>query len=87
MQIGYDVVVKTFPRVVNQKMAIMANPRKRMCASSPCFCLVPDGEDYCGPACRDAGSKDVEITCQCDHTGCPVMSLAFAAGCFDQPIL
>lgn len=73
--------------MANQKMAIMANPRKRMCAYLPCFCLVPDGEEYCGPACRDAGSKDVEIACQCDHAACPVMSLSLAASCFDQQSL
>ena len=74
-------------KMANQKMAIMANPRKRMCAHILCFCLVPDGEEYCGPACRDAGSKDVETACQCDHAACPVMSLALAAGCFDQQSL
>jgi hypothetical protein len=27
---------------------------------------------YCGDSCRDAGSDDVEIACQCDHAACPL---------------
>src|SRR5216684_7133851 len=30
-------------------------------AHIPCLCNVPKGERYCGDACRDAGSKNVEI--------------------------
>jgi hypothetical protein len=41
----------------------MANPEKKMCAHLPCLCVVPDGEEFCGEACRDAGSDDVEIAC------------------------
>lgn len=34
---------------------------------------VADGKEYCGEACRDAGSDDVEIACQCDHLQCPLV--------------
>jgi hypothetical protein len=33
---------------------------------------VQSGDKYCGQACKDAGSKDVEIACQCDHPNCPL---------------
>jgi hypothetical protein len=36
------------------------------------FSNVPDGQEYCGDACRDAGSEYVEIACQCDHLACPL---------------
>ena len=65
--------------MANQKMAVTANQKKRMCAHIPCLCVVPDGEEYCGEACRDAGSEDVEIACQCDHAVCPIMIRPFAA--------
>ena len=62
----------------NQNPAVMANPRKRFCAHIPCLCTLPDGEEYCGEACRDAGSEDVEIACQCDHLACPLTFRQFA---------
>ncbi len=37
------------------------------------ICDVQNGEEYCGEACPDAGSEDVEIACQCDHMVCPLM--------------
>ncbi len=50
----------------------MRNRKTRKCAHLPCLCDVPNGEQYCGEACRDAGSKDVDIACQCDHPACPL---------------
>jgi hypothetical protein len=50
----------------------MANQKSKKCAHMPCLCDVADGEEYCGEACRDAGSDDVEIACQCDHAACPL---------------
>jgi hypothetical protein len=47
--------------------------RKTKCAHIPCLCEVEDGEEYCGNACRDAGSEDVQIACQCDHPPCPLV--------------
>ena len=40
------------------------------CAHIPCQCLVQAGEKYCGQACKEAGSSEVEIACQCDHGTC-----------------
>ena len=50
----------------------MANQKTTKCAHIPCLCDVPDGEEYCGELCRDAGSEDVEIACQCNHPACPL---------------
>ena len=50
----------------------MENQEKSKCAHIPCVCDVVPGQEYCGEACRDAGSEDVEIACQCGHTSCPL---------------
>jgi hypothetical protein len=57
----------------------MANQETKKCAHIPCLCDVAKDQEYCGEACRDAGSEDVEIACQCDHQACPltVRSVAF----------
>jgi hypothetical protein len=57
----------------------MANQETKKCAHIPCLCTVANGEDYCGEACRDAGSEDVEIACQCDHPACPLTFRQFAS--------
>ena len=46
---------------------VMTNLKTKKCAHIPCLCDVPIGEEFCGESCRDAGSEDVEIACQCDH--------------------
>jgi len=58
----------------------MAKQIMRKCAHIPCLCDVADGEEYCGQICRDAGSEDVEIACQCDHLACPLEARQFARG-------
>ena len=50
----------------------MANQEKTKCAHMPCLCDVGPGQEYCSEACRDAGSEDVEIACQCGHASCPL---------------
>jgi hypothetical protein len=50
----------------------MMTDRQNKCAHLPCRCLVQSGDKYCGQACKDAGSEEVEIACQCDHGGCPL---------------
>ena len=50
----------------------MANQEKTKCAHIPCLCEVAPGQKYCSEACRDAGSEDVEVACQCDHASCPL---------------
>jgi hypothetical protein len=57
----------------------MGNQKMNKCAHIPCLCDVPDGEEYCGEICRDAGSEDVEIACQCNHLACPLTVRPFAA--------
>ena len=58
----------------------MANQETKKCAHIPCLCTVANGEEYCGEACRDAGSEDVEIACQCDHPACPLTVPQFVSG-------
>jgi hypothetical protein len=50
----------------------MANQEKAKCAHIPCLCEVAPGQKYCSEACRDAGTEDVEVACQCDHASCPL---------------
>jgi hypothetical protein len=45
---------------------------KNRCAHLPCRCIVQSGDKYCGQACKEAGSKEVEIACQCDHGSGPL---------------
>ncbi len=52
--------------------SMVANQKTRKCAHIPCLCEVSDGKKYCGETCRDAGSDDVEIACQCGHAACPL---------------
>ena len=50
----------------------MTISEKGKCAHLPCPCLVQSSDKYCGEACKEAGSKEVEIACQCDHEPCPL---------------
>jgi hypothetical protein len=58
---------------------VMANKKMKKCAHIPCLCDIADGEEYCGETCRDAGSDDVEIACQCNHAACPLTFGWFAS--------
>ena len=40
------------------------------CAHIPCNCMAKPGEKYCSQACKEAGSEEVEIACQCEHEPC-----------------
>ena len=51
---------------------MMTTNEQNKCAHLPCRCSVPPGDKYCGQACKEAGSKEVEIACQCDHGTCPL---------------
>lgn len=53
---------------------LMANRMTKQCVHIPCLCNVANGQEYCGQSCRDAGSDDVEIACQCDHPAYPADS-------------
>jgi hypothetical protein len=50
----------------------MTPTQQNKCAHMPCLCTVAPGEKYCGEICKDAGSEEVEIACQCDHEACPL---------------
>jgi len=41
----------------------------KKCAHPACQCPAPEGEDYCGTSCKDAGDM-TEISCNCDHPEC-----------------
>ncbi len=42
----------------------------KKCAHPACSCIPEKGEKYCSSYCKDAGSDDVEISCDCGHPGC-----------------
>jgi len=50
----------------------MTTTGQNKCAHLPCRCTAKDNDKYCGQACKEAGSKEVEIACQCDHEVCPL---------------
>ena len=50
----------------------MKNQEKTKCAHIPCLCDASPGQQYCSEACRDAGSEEVEVACQCGHSTCPL---------------
>jgi hypothetical protein len=50
----------------------MTSKEPKKCAHIPCRCILTNGDKYCGESCRDAGKKDVEIACSCDHVACPL---------------
>jgi hypothetical protein len=50
----------------------MTTTEQTNCAHLPCRCLAPAGETYCGLACKQAGSSEMEIACQCHHGTCPL---------------
>ena len=63
----------------NQNPAVMAPIRIRICAYIPCLCNVPDDEEYCAAACREAAKEDAKTACPCDHVACPQTIRLFAA--------
>lgn len=54
------------------KETMMTTNERVKCGHLPCRCLVEAGDKYCGQPCKEAGSKEVEIACQCDHGPCPL---------------
>jgi hypothetical protein len=50
----------------------MTTIEQTKCAHLPCKCVAPAGAEYCGQACKEAGSGEVEIACLCDHGPCPL---------------
>jgi len=56
----------------------MATQETRKCAHIPCLCDAAGGQEYCGEACCEAGSVQVEFACRCSHPGCPLTFRQFA---------
>ena len=48
----------------------MDSQEQRKCAHEPCNCVVAQGQKFCGDFCKDAGSEEVEIACDCGHPPC-----------------
>jgi hypothetical protein len=46
----------------------------RKCAHPPCQCEITSGEKYCSEICKDAGSQETEIACECGHAPCDEMT-------------
>ena len=42
----------------------------KKCAHPSCNCTVKEGDKYCSQYCKDAGSDEVEIACDCGHPSC-----------------
>ena len=53
---------------------MMSDREPTICAHIPCGCLVAPGEKYCSDSCRDAGSNEVEVECECMHETCTMAS-------------
>jgi hypothetical protein len=51
-------------------LLVMTDQTTRKCAHIACFCDVPNGQEYCEDVCREAGSENVDIACQCEHLAC-----------------
>jgi len=43
---------------------------QKKCAHLPCLCIPSSGEKYCSQFCREAGSEETEIGCDCGHEPC-----------------
>lgn len=48
----------------------MAPEKSAKCAHLPCVCIAPPGDKYCSQFCREAGSTETEIGCDCGHPAC-----------------
>ena len=46
----------------------MSTNEEKKCAHLPCQCLAANWRQVLRQACKDAGSEEVEIACQRDHT-------------------
>ena len=48
----------------------MKDFEENTCAHIPCTCVVARGQKYCSDSCKEAGSEEVEIACECGHATC-----------------
>ena len=56
------------------EQSLMKDLEQTTCAHIPCTCVVDPGEEYCSDFCRDAGSEEVEIACECGHATCSMIA-------------
>jgi hypothetical protein len=63
---------KTTMETIEIRGMLMTSNEQKKCAHLPCRCMTQDGDKYCGQSCKEAGSSEVEIACQCDHGSCPL---------------
>ena len=59
-------------KVRTERENMTAKGEQNKCAHLPCRCVIQAGEKYCSEACKEAGAKEVEIACQCNHGACPL---------------
>jgi hypothetical protein len=74
MRFGDSVPPRNPPTVRRKNRTgetVMTNEQVK-CAHVPCRCVVQASDKYCSQPCKEAGSKEVEIACQCDHGACPL---------------
>jgi hypothetical protein len=44
--------------------------KETKCAHPACRCITTEHEKYCSQYCKDAGSSELEIACDCGHPSC-----------------
>jgi hypothetical protein len=42
------------------------------CAHPGCACTVEKDGEFCSQYCKDAGKDEIEIACDCQHSGCAI---------------
>jgi hypothetical protein len=52
--------------------------KDKTCAHPACACPAPKDSKYCSTYCEDAGSDEVEISCDCGHAACDDLKTASA---------
>jgi hypothetical protein len=53
--------------------------KNEKCAHPACTCIPPKDNKYCSTYCKDAGSDEVEIACDCGHPACASITNATIA--------
>jgi len=48
----------------------MADTATKKCQHPSCQCVIASDQKYCSQLCKDAGSDEVEIACDCGHPAC-----------------
>jgi hypothetical protein len=48
----------------------MTDSAAKKCQHLSCQCMVASDQKYCSQLCKDAGSDEIEIACDCGHPAC-----------------